>query len=98
VPSQPRPILLPRTAQSLYLVQRIRDEAHRFALAYHQKLRRRRAFRSPLDDVPGIGPKRKAALIKRFGSIRAIREASLDELAAVQGMTRTAAAALKDAL
>ena len=98
VPSQSEPIVLPRTSQSLYLVQRIRDEAHRFALSYHQKLRRRRAFRSPLDDVPGIGPKRKAALIKRFGSVRAIREASVDDLAAVPGMTRASATAIKEKL
>lgn len=98
VPSQSESILLPRTSQSLYLVQRIRDEAHRFALSYHQKLRKKRTFRSPLDEVPGIGPKRKAALVKRFGSLQAIREASVDDLAAVQGMTRASAAALKERL
>jgi excinuclease ABC subunit C len=98
VPTQSQPILLPRTSQSLYLVQRLRDEAHRFALSYHQKLRSRRAFRSPLDDIPGIGPKRKAALLKRFGTVRAIREASADDLASVPGMTRASAVALKERL
>jgi excinuclease ABC subunit C len=92
------PILLPRTSQSLYLVQRIRDEAHRFAITYHRKLRGKSSVRSALDDVPGIGPTRKRALLRQFGSLKAIREADLDKLAAVPGMTRSSAAALKAAL
>lgn len=98
VPNQSAPIVLPRASQSLYLVQRIRDEAHRFALTYHRELHRRRTLRSPLDEVPGIGPKRRAALMRRFGTLQAIREASLEDLAAVPGMTRAAAAALKEKL
>jgi excinuclease ABC subunit C len=97
-PGSPEPIVLPRTAQSLYLVQRIRDEAHRFALAYHQRLRKARGLRSALDDVPGIGPKRKAAMLKRFGSVKGIREASVEDLAAVPGMTKALAAKVKEYL
>jgi len=97
-PGNAEPIVLPRTSQSLYLVQRIRDEAHRFALAYHQRLRKARGLRSALDDVPGIGPKRKAAMLKRFGSVKGIREASVEDLAAVPGMTRALAAKVKEYL
>jgi excinuclease ABC subunit C len=98
LPETPEPIMLPRTSQSLYLVQRIRDEAHRFALAYHQRLREQRAFKSLLDDVPGIGPRRKAALIHAFGSVKHIREASVEELAAVEGMTARLAETIKQHL
>jgi excinuclease ABC subunit C len=92
------PILLPRTSQGLFLVQRIRDEAHRFAITYHRSLRGKRSLRSALDDVPGIGPARKKALLRRFGSLNGIREAEIDDLAAVPGMTRRSAEALKLAL
>jgi excinuclease ABC subunit C len=98
IPNQSNPVWLPRDSQSLYLVQRIRDEAHRFAITYHRGVRSKKAFKSRLDDVPGIGPKRKAALIKQFGSVKALRDATLDELAAVPGMTRSSAASLKDKL
>ncbi|HJW49347.1 MAG TPA: excinuclease ABC subunit UvrC, partial [Candidatus Limnocylindria bacterium] len=83
VPNRPDPIVLPRTAQGLYLVQRIRDEAHRFAVTYHQKVRSRRAVRSILDDIAGVGPARKRALLRKFGSVRAMQEAPVEELAAV---------------
>jgi excinuclease ABC subunit C len=92
------PILLPRTSQSLYLVQRVRDEAHRFAITYHRSLRGKRSIKSALDEVPGIGPARKRALLRRFGSLKGIREADLDELASVRGMSRSTAEALKAAL
>lgn len=85
------PIVLPKNSPSLYLVQRVRDEAHRFAVSYHRRLREKRAYKSILDEVPGIGPKRKKALLKAFGSLKGIREASLEELAQVEGMTRPAA-------
>ncbi len=98
LPDQSEPLVLPRTSQALYLVQRIRDEAHRFALMYHQKLRKQKGMRSLLDEVPGIGPRRKAALLKRFGSVQAIRDAAIEELAAVPGMTRASAARLKELL
>jgi excinuclease ABC subunit C len=92
------PIMLPRTSQSLFLVQRIRDEAHRFAITYHRGLRQKRAIASALDDIPGVGPARKRALLRRFGSLKGIREAELDELAAVPGMSRPVAEAVKAAL
>jgi excinuclease UvrABC nuclease subunit len=84
-------IRLPRGSQGLFLLQRVRDEAHRFAITYHRKLHGKAATHSRLDDVPGIGPKRKKALLKAFGSIKRIREASFDEVLAVPGMTRDAA-------
>jgi excinuclease ABC subunit C len=92
------PILLPRTSQSLFLVQRIRDEAHRFAITYHRSLRGKRSIKSALDDVPGIGPARKRALLRRFGSLRGIRDAEVEELASVRGMTRASAEKLKATL
>lgn len=89
------PIVLPRRSQALYLVQRIRDEAHRFAITYHREVRGRRALHSELDDIEGIGPGRKRALLKRFGSVRRIREASLDEVAGVRGISRDLAERVK---
>jgi excinuclease ABC subunit C len=98
LPGRAEPVLLPRGSQSLFLVQRIRDEAHRFAITYHRKLRGKKGLRSALDDLPGVGPKRKRALLRAFGSLNGIRAASVDELAAVPGMTRTTAKILKDQL
>ncbi len=95
LPGKPEPILLPRAGQALYLVQRIRDEAHRFALTYHRSRRARAAMASVLEEIPGIGPARRRALLRRFGSVEAIREASVEELAQVPGMTRAAAERLK---
>ncbi|MXY79661.1 MAG: excinuclease ABC subunit UvrC [Chloroflexi bacterium] len=92
------PIRLDRRSQGLYLVQRVRDEAHRFAISYHRNLRAKRGMQSALDVVPGIGPKRRQALLKRFGGVQAIRDASLEELAAAPGMTQRAAAAIKEHL
>jgi excinuclease ABC subunit C len=93
-----KPILLPRDSQGLYLLQRIRDEAHRFAIQYHRKLRKKKGMTSALDAIPGIGPKRRQALLKRFGSVDAIREASVEELAAVPGMNWEVAARVKEVL
>lgn len=90
------PIVLPRQSAALHLVQRVRDEAHRFAVGYYHKVHRSRSFASSLDDIPGIGAKRRRALLKRFGSIRRIKEATLDELASVEGMTRFVATKLKE--
>ena len=98
VPNRPDPIVLPRTAQGLYLVQRIRDEAHRFAVTYHQKVRSRRAVRSALDDIAGVGPARKRALLRKFGSVRAMQEVSVDEIAAVGGVGTALAERIKLAL
>src|SRR5918996_111713 len=95
VPDRPDPIVLPRRSQALYLVQRIRDEAHRFAITYHREVRGRQALRSELDEIEGIGPGRKKALLKRFGSVRRIREASTDEVAATPGISRALAERIK---
>jgi excinuclease ABC subunit C len=91
-------VWLPRTSQALFLVQRIRDEAHRFAITYHRQVRGRSGLRSALDEVVGIGPKRKRELLRRFGSVRGIRSATLEELAAVPGMTLKQAKQLKMSL
>jgi excinuclease ABC subunit C len=96
LPHQPEPVLLPRTSQALYLVQRLRDEAHRFAITYHRQLRSKSATRSALDSVQGIGPKRRRVLLRQFGSVARIREATVDDLAAVPGMTRALAQKVKD--
>ncbi len=95
-PGSPEPIILPRSSQGLYMVQRIRDEAHRFGITYHRKLRSDRTFKSVLDEIPGIGPKRKQALMKHFGSVRAMSAASVEDLAALDGMTRDAAEKVKE--
>ena len=98
LPHQPEPVLLPRASQGLYLVQRVRDEAHRFAITYHRQRRSKASTRSALDSVPGVGPKRRRALLREFGSVPRIREALLDELAAVPGMTTALAHRVKDGL
>ena len=95
LPGQMRPILLPRRSQGLYMVQRVRDEAHRFALSHHRIRRGKIGLASQLDAIPGIGPSRRRALLIQFGSLAGIREASVDELAGVRGMSRAAAEALK---
>jgi excinuclease ABC subunit C len=98
LPGRAAPVVLPRRSQALYLVQRIRDEAHRFAITYHRDVRGKRALRSELDDITGIGAGRKKALLKRFGSVRRIREASVDEVAATPGISRDLAERLKSHL
>jgi excinuclease ABC subunit C len=98
IPNQSAPIVLPRTSQGLYLVQRIRDEAHRFAITYHRDVRSKRALHSELDDVPGIGSTRKKALLKRFGSVRRIKEASVEEVAATPGINHGLAERVKSHL
>lgn len=80
LPGRPDPVLLPEGSAGLYLVQRIRDEAHRFALDYHRNLRSRSVRASSLDDIPGVGPKRRALLLKTFGGVKKLRQASEDEL------------------
>ena len=98
VPHTPEPIVLARNSQALYLVQRIRDEAHRFAITYHRNLRSKSSLKSPLDLVTGIGPKRKRMLMRRFGTVTGIKQASLDDIAAVPGLTRSLAVLLKQSL
>ncbi len=98
-PGRSESIMLPRDSEALYLLQRIRDEAHRFALGYHRSLHNKKSVGSILDQVPGIGPKRKKALIQAFGSVSKIREASIDEImAAVKGIDRATVIRLKEAL
>ena len=98
VPHTAEPIALPRDSQALHLVQRLRDEAHRFAITYHRSLRSKSSLKSSIDMVTGIGPKRKRMLLRKFGSIQAIKEAPLDEIAAVPGLTRSLAVRLKQTL
>jgi excinuclease ABC subunit C len=80
-----QPIALPRTSPVLQLVQRVRDEAHRFAIGYHRQVRSRRTIASELDDIPGIGPAKRRKLLSVFGSVRGVRGATEDELAGVVG-------------
>jgi excinuclease ABC subunit C len=89
-PQQLRP-----NSTELFLLARIRDEAHRFANEFHRKLRRKRTLRSALEEVPGVGPKRKRELLKHFGSLKKIKAATLDEIAGAPGMSRSAATAVK---
>ena len=91
IEGQPAPMALPRDSQALYMLQRLRDEAHRFALTYHRQLRAQRTTRSILDEIPGVGPKRKKQLIKHFGSVQAVRAASLEELQQVPGLPEVVA-------
>jgi excinuclease ABC subunit C len=85
VPGRPDPILLDRHNPGLQLLQRIRDEAHRFAVTYHRQARTRRDLRSALDDIAGVGPRRRNTLLKRFGSVAGVRRATREELTAVVG-------------
>jgi len=89
------PVVLPRASEALYLVQRVRDEAHRFAITYHRGLRKKVGFQSALDTISGVGPKRKKALLRKFGSVRAIREATVEEIASTVGFTSTLAERIK---
>jgi excinuclease ABC subunit C len=86
LPGQPEPIEIPRGSEALFVLQHIRDEAHRFAITYHRAKRAKRALRSPLDDVPGVGPSRKKALLRRFGSLARLRSASVEEIQATPGV------------
>ena len=95
IPGQERGILLPRSSQGLFLLQRIRDEAHRFAITAHRARRTKSGIASQLDEIPGIGPKRRRALLKTFGSLDAMRQASLEQLTAVQGVTPALAESIK---
>ncbi|HOA24969.1 MAG TPA: excinuclease ABC subunit UvrC [Aggregatilineales bacterium] len=95
VPGRSRSIMLPRRSQGLYLLQRIRDEAHRFAITHQRQRRVRMGVASQLDSIPGIGPTRRRALLKHFGSLDAIREASVEQIAAVPGISRELAETIK---
>ncbi len=85
-PDRPDPLVIPRGSESLFVLQHLRDEAHRFAIAYHRQKRERRALTSPLDEIPGVGPTRKRSLLKRFGSLARLRRASEEDIAATPGI------------
>ena len=98
IPGEEYPVILPRSSEGLYLLQRVRDEAHRFAIAYHRAKRGKAATTSALDDVPGLGPARRKALLKQFGSVRKLSAASIEEIAAVPGIGTRLAATISAAL
>jgi len=95
VPDEDEPIVLPRGSEALYLVQRLRDEAHRFAITFHRQVRAKSSIQSALDTIPGIGPKRKKALLRKFGSVKQIREAEIEDIASTVGFTRALAEKVK---
>jgi excinuclease ABC subunit C len=97
-PDSPDPIILPRTSEALYLLQRVRDEAHRSAITFHRKRRSARQRRSALDDIPGLGEVKAKALLRHFGSVKAIRNATTEELQVVPGIGPTLAATINQAL
>ena len=98
LPNRKNPIVLRTNSSALFLLQRARDEAHRFANAYHRKLRDRARLRSPLDDVPGIGPRRRRELLRHFGSVKRLRAATMEELLAVPGISTEMATRIKENL
>ena len=97
-PGEEYPVILPRSSEGLYLLQRVRDEAHRFAITYHRAKRSKAATTSVLDDVPGLGPARRKTLLKHFGSVRKLSAASVEEIAAVPGIGPRLAATVSAAL
>jgi len=98
LPREEDPVILPRTSEGLYLLQRIRDEAHRFAITHHRSRRSKSMVESILDDVPGLGEVRRKTLMKYFGSLRKLRAATVEEIAQVPGIGAVTAAAIKDAV
>jgi excinuclease ABC subunit C len=98
LPGQPDPVILARSSEGLYLLQRIRDEAHRFAIAHHRNRRSKSMVESLLDDVPGLGEVRRRTLIKHFGSLKKLREAGISDIAQVPGIGERTATAIKDAV
>ena len=98
LPGDNDPVILPRTSEALYLLQRVRDEAHRFAITYHRQKRSTSMLVSLLDDVPGLGETRRKALMKQFGSLKRLRAATVEELMAVPGIGRRTAEAVQAAI
>ena len=98
VPGEEDPVILPRSSEGLYLLQRIRDEAHRFAITHHRSRRSKSMVESLLDDVPGLGEVRRKSLLRQFGSLKRLRAATVDEIAAVPGIGPRTAEAIKTAL
>jgi excinuclease ABC subunit C len=98
LPKEEDPVILARTSEGLYLLQRIRDEAHRFAITHHRSRRSKSMVESLLDDVPGLGEVRRKTLLKYFGSLKKLRAATVDEIAQVPGIGGRTATAIKDAV
>jgi excinuclease ABC subunit C len=98
LPDREESVLLPRGSEALFLIQRVRDEAHRFAITYHRSLRGRQMTESAFDGIPGVGPARRRALLDHFGSLKEVRAASAEELASVTGISTTLAHAIHDHL
>jgi excinuclease ABC subunit C len=98
VPSEPDPVIMPRNSEGLFLLQRVRDEAHRFAITYHRSKRSKRMTASALDSVPGLGEHRRKALVTHFGSVARLKQASVEEITSVPGIGATTAKAVLDAL
>jgi len=98
IPGNPRSVRIPKDSPALHILQRARDEAHRFAIGYHHKLRRKAFVGSALDRIAGIGPKRRKALLRRFGSVEAIRRASPEEISQTEGITLALARKVKEEL
>jgi excinuclease ABC subunit C len=98
LPRQADPVILPRSSEGLYLLQRVRDEAHRFAISHHRSRRSKSMVESMLDDVPGLGEVRRRTLLKHFGSLKKLREATVDDIALVPGIGNRTATAIKDAV
>ncbi len=98
LPAEPEPVILPRTSEALYLLQRVRDEAHRFAISYHRQKRSKRMTSSTLDAIPGLGQTRKTALLKHFGSLRQLRQATVEQISEVPGVGRRTAEVVYAAL
>ncbi len=98
LPEQAYPAILPRTSEGLYLLQRVRDEAHRFAITYHRQKRSKAMTTSALDGIPGLGETRRKALMKKFGSLKRLRSATIDDITEVPGIGRRTAEAVVAAL
>ncbi len=98
VPSEPDPLIMPRNSEGLYLLQRVRDEAHRFAITYHRSKRSKRMTASALDSIRGLGEHRRKALVTHFGSVARLKEASVEEITAVPGIGVATAKAVLEAL
>jgi excinuclease ABC subunit C len=98
LPGEPEPVILPRTSEALYLLQRVRDEAHRFAITYHRQKRSKSMIESALDGIPGLGETRRRTLLRTFGSLKRLRGATAEEIATVPGIGPRTAEAIVAAL
>ena len=98
IPESPEPIILPKDSQGLFLMQRLRDEAHRFAITFHRQLRSKNTLKSKIDDVPGIGPQKRKLLINHFGSMKNIQNSSVEEISSLPGINKSLAKSLLEYL